>query len=64
MDSSVCAILVKRNGRGGAVRKFGKEIDNLVTGPKEDPGYFIVVIQPGESCRLFGQPDVRFFYRC
>jgi hypothetical protein len=61
VDPSVRAILVKIHGGGGAVRVFGDIIRNVVTGPKEPAGFVILVVRPGESCRLFGSPTVRYF---
>lgn len=63
VESSVCAILIKRDGGGGAVRVFGDAVRNVVTGPSESPGYVIMVIAPGETCRFLGTPTVRFFRR-
>jgi hypothetical protein len=63
VDSSVCAILIKRHGGGGAVRVFGEgdEVKNVVTGPNESTGYVIVLIATAETCRFLGTPTVRYF---
>ncbi|OCL14012.1 hypothetical protein AOQ84DRAFT_359276 [Glonium stellatum] len=64
VDSSVRAILVKKHSAGGAVRVFGNPIRNVVTGPNEGAGFVIVIVGPGETCRLFGSPSIRYFRRC
>ncbi|KAF7509568.1 hypothetical protein GJ744_007968 [Endocarpon pusillum] len=61
--SSVCAVLVKKHGAAGAIRVFGEEVTNVVTGPTEGTGFVIVIIKPGEDCRLFGKPSLRYFHR-
>lgn len=63
VESSVCAILVKKHGGGGAVRVFGDAVQNVVTGPSESPGFVIVIVAPGETCRFLGTPTVRLFRR-
>jgi len=63
LDASVCAVLVKIHGDGGAVRVYSSPMQNVVTGPKRGTGYIIVVIKSGETCRLFGTPSVRYFRR-
>ncbi|KAK5093855.1 hypothetical protein LTS08_008814 [Lithohypha guttulata] len=67
VESSVCAVLVKRQSAWGAVRVTGsgtpKETPNVVTSPQQEPGYSIIVIKPGQSCRLFQNPTIRYFHR-
>ena len=63
VPSSVCAVLVKIDGGGGAVRVNSVPVQNVVTGPKQGTGFVIVVIPSGETCRLYGQPSVRYFRR-
>ncbi|EME39770.1 hypothetical protein DOTSEDRAFT_82585 [Dothistroma septosporum NZE10] len=62
VDASVRAILVKKNSAQGAVRIFGKEVWNVVTGPSEQ-GVVIVRLGEGEYCRLLGTPTIRLFRR-
>ncbi|CAK4031390.1 Hypothetical predicted protein [Lecanosticta acicola] len=62
VDASVRAILVKKNSAQGAVRVFGKEVWNVVTGPTEE-GVVIVRLGEGEYCRLLGTPTIRLFRR-
>lgn len=64
VDSSVCAILVQKKGRYGAVRLDAPGMPNVATGPYEDEnGFVIVVIEPGQTCRIFLYPTVRYFRR-
>ena len=63
VDSSVCAILVKKHGAVGAVRVFSNPVTNVVTGPTQGTGFVIVVRKSGEDCRLFGNPSLRYFRR-
>ncbi|KAI9891859.1 MAG: hypothetical protein M1814_002244 [Vezdaea aestivalis] len=63
VETSVCAILVKKDGPWGAVRVFSEPVTNLVTGPTQGDGFAIVVIKPGQTCRLFGTPSMRYFRR-
>lgn len=63
VDPLVRAILVKKHGGGGAVRVFGDTIRNVVTGPNQAVGFIVVVVRSGETCRLFGNPSVRYFRR-
>ena len=62
VDSSICAVLVRRNGGAGAVRLYGSQVENIRTGPDQGSGLFVVVIGPG-TCRFFGSPSVRYFRR-
>jgi len=61
VESSVRAILVKMDGSGGAVKVYGNRVRHVVAG--EGLGSVIVVINPGETSRLHGNPLVRYFRR-
>jgi hypothetical protein len=61
VDPSVQTILVKIHSRGGALRVFSNIIRNIVIGPKEPAGFIILIIRPGESCRLFNSPIIHYF---
>lgn len=61
VESSVRAILVKMDGNGGAVKVYGAKIRHVVAG--DGSGSVIVVINPGETSRLHGNPLVRYFRR-
>lgn len=67
VDSSICAILVKRQSAWGAVRVTGvgtpQEVPNVVTSPHNKPGYSLMIVKDGQSCRLFQTPTVRYFRR-
>lgn len=63
MPSSVCAILVKIDDGEKAVRANFVPINNVVMSPKQETGFVIVVITSDETCRLYGQPSVRYFRR-
>lgn len=62
VDSSVCAILVRKKSARGAVRVDAPGMPNVVTGP-DQIGFDIVVIRPGQTCRIFLTPTVRYFRR-
>lgn len=64
-DSSVCAIVVTRNSENGAVRVtgLGNEDENVVTGPRQESGYCIVVVKSGQLCSILGKPTYRFIKR-
>jgi len=59
-DTSIRALLVRKNSSAGAVRVFGQPIMNVVTDPKER-GYTLVVVASGEDCMFLGSPSVRCF---
>ncbi len=61
MDSSVCAILVRKDGGAGAVT--GGTFDNVVTGPTQGTGSVIIVVKSGQSLMFYGTPSVRYFRR-
>ena len=63
VDSSVCAVLVRIHGGGGAVRVNSIPVKNIVTGLNGGTGFVIVVIPFGETCRLYGNPSLRYFRR-
>ncbi len=63
-SSSVCAILLRKDSAWGAVRVYSNPIKNIVSGPNQGTGFVIIVIGPGQTCRLFGTPSVRYFHRC
>ena len=58
MDSSVGAILVRKDGGAGAIS--GGPYKNVLTGPAEGSGYVMVIIKAGENCVLYGQPSIRY----
>ena len=60
VDSTVCAIFVKKDGGAGAITGG---IDNIVTRPKQGSGYVIIVLRSGRSCMFYGTPSVRYFRR-
>ena len=60
VPSSVCAILVRKQSGRGAVRVNAPGMPNVETGPHKQ-GFDIVVIKPGQTCRLFLTPTVRYF---
>ena len=59
VDGSIHAILIIKSSAGGAVRVFGEEVKNIVTGPRES-GYALVVLRSGEECMFLGSPSVRY----
>ena len=61
VDSTVGAILVKKDGGAGAIS--GGPYKNVLTGPGEGSGYVMVIIMPRENCVLYGKPSVRYFRR-
>ncbi len=63
VDSSVCAILVKKHGAAGAVRVFSDPVTNVVTGPAQGTGFVIVVVKRGQECMFLKTPSVRYFRR-
>ena len=59
VDSSVRALLVKKNGGEGAVR-----VDDgtyVRTGKNQGDGFVIVTVKTGRICVLLGHPSVRYF---
>ncbi|MCJ1448699.1 MAG: hypothetical protein MMC23_009216 [Stictis urceolatum] len=68
IDSAIApAILVKENGRDGAVYLHAKSaelVDNLRTGPKQAANYWIIFLRDGQNFRFYGQPSVKYFKRC
>ena len=59
VESSVRAILVRMDGSGGAVKVYGDKVRHVVAGGGS--GSVIVVINPGETSMLHGNPLVRYF---
>jgi len=59
VPSSIRAILVKVDGDAGAIR--GSNGFFLRTGPGEGAGHYIVTIDAGQICVLFGKPSIRYF---
>ncbi|KAF2193619.1 hypothetical protein K469DRAFT_712409 [Zopfia rhizophila CBS 207.26] len=66
MDTTVGAVLVRKQGAHGAFRVTGagrpKEVPNVVTGPGES-GFVIVIIKPGQTGMCLGHPSIRLFFR-
>jgi hypothetical protein len=60
---SAFAILIQKDSAPGAVRVYSDPVTNVVTGLRGEFGIVLVVLKPGESCRLFGRPSVRWFCR-
>lgn len=60
-NPSVRAILVRQDCEWGAVRVNSDPISNVVTGQGNEA--YIVYIEPGQSCRFYQKPSVRFFHR-
>jgi len=58
VDSSVRAILLKRDGNG-AVRIFGDEVRNIMADIAS--GWLLIIIKPGETARIHGTPVIRNF---
>lgn len=65
VDASFPAVLVRRDSAGGAVYVSGpgtpKEEPRVRTGPDQPRGAVILVIKPGQTCVVLGQPSVRYF---
>ena len=61
----VCAVLVKKDSDGGAVRVTGSNtsMQNIVTGPTEKAGFDIILIRDGQTCMLLGNPTIRYIRR-
>ncbi|MCJ1449081.1 MAG: hypothetical protein MMC23_009600 [Stictis urceolatum] len=68
IDSATApAILVKENGRDGAIYLHAKSaelVDSLRTGPKQSANYWIILLRDGQNLRFYGQPTVKYFRRC
>jgi len=62
VDSSVCAILVKKHSDPGAVRVDAPGMPSVETGPQKN-GFDIMVINPGQTCMFYSNPTVRYFKR-
>jgi hypothetical protein len=62
-DTSVCAVLIKKDSAAGAVRVYSDPVTNVVTGPSQEAKVVLIVLRNDETCRLFGRPSVRWFSR-
>jgi hypothetical protein len=62
VDPSIPALLIKKDGPWGAVRVDTNPVLNEVTGPGQGPGISLLIIKPGETCRFFREPLVRYFH--
>ena len=58
-DPLIRALLVTQNCSWGAVRVNSDPITNVVTG--NGNGFYIVTIEPGQSCLFLQHPSVRYF---
>lgn len=61
IDPSIPALLLKKDGAWGAVRVDTSPVLNEVSGPGMDPGIALILIKPGETCRFYQIPSVRYF---
>lgn len=61
--NSACALLVQIDGGVGAVYVHGNKLDIVMTGPDRGRGWWLIVLEPGQSCRFYGRPSVRYFSR-
>jgi hypothetical protein len=64
MDSSIPAILLKKDSAWGAVRVDTSPVLNEVSGPTFGAGISMVIIKPGETCRIYQNPSIRLFRYC
>lgn len=64
MDSSIPAILLKKDSAWGAVRVDTSPVLNEVSGPTVGAGISMVIIKPGETCRIYQNPSIRLFRYC
>lgn len=62
-DPSIRALLVKQECAWGAVRVDSDPVSNVVTGPGQGQDFYIVYIDPDQSCRFYQTPSVRYFHR-
>jgi hypothetical protein len=58
---TACAVLVQKDGGAGAVHVHGNKLDIIMTGPDQGEGWWLIVLEPGQSCRFYGQPSVQYF---
>ncbi|KAL5335633.1 hypothetical protein BJX70DRAFT_374661 [Aspergillus crustosus] len=58
-DPSIRALLVTQKGQWGAVRVDSDPISNVVTGNGNE--IYLVFIEPGQVCRFYQHPAVRYF---
>lgn len=61
--NTACALLIQIDGGVGAVYIHGNELDIVMTGPDRGAGWWLIVLEPGQSCRFYGHPSVRYFHR-
>lgn len=61
IDPSIPALLLKKDGAWGAVRVDTSPVLNEVSGPGMDPGIALILVKPGETCRFYQSPSVRYF---
>jgi hypothetical protein len=61
IDTSIPALLLKKDGAWGAVRVDTSPVLNEVSGPGMDPGFSLILVKPGETCRIYQSPSVRYF---
>ncbi|RAL09228.1 uncharacterized protein BO97DRAFT_407925 [Aspergillus homomorphus CBS 101889] len=62
---SIPALLLKRDAAWGAVRVDTSPVLNEVSGPGMGPGISLILVKPGETCRFYQSPSVRYFrYTC
>lgn len=59
---TACAVLLQIDGGAGAVYVHGNKLDIVMTGPGHGRGWWLIVLKPGQSCRFYGQPSVRYFH--
>jgi len=61
-ERSVCAVLIQKRSSPGAVRVFSNSVINTMTRPDHVSKVILVIVnQPTDSCRLIGNPSVRWF---
>ncbi|KAM5479375.1 hypothetical protein MaudMau93_007892 [Microsporum audouinii] len=60
VDPTIPALLINKASAWGAVRVDTSPVLNEVTGPGQS-GIFAIIIKPGETCRFYQQPSIRYF---
>lgn len=61
IDPSIPALLLRKDGAWGAVRVDTSPVLNEVSGPGMVPGISLILVKPGETCRFYQSPSVRYF---
>jgi hypothetical protein len=61
LGPSIPALLLKKDGAWGAVRVDTSPVLNEVSGPGMNPGISLILVKPGETCRFYQSPLVRYF---